>query len=463
MCGRYTSTSAPADLAKVFAVDEVKVDELPLRYNVAPTQDVYAVAERRPKEDGESPRRQLGAFRWGLVPYWAKDPSAGNKMINARAEGIETKNAYKRALTRRRCIIPADAFYEWQVREGDAKGKAKKKNKLPYVIRHKDGSPLAFAGLWEFWRPKDQPDAEPIRSCVIITTAANDLVAPIHDRMPVILPPEAWDQWLDPANENLSAIQGLLVPAPSADLEAYPVEHPGQRRGQRGARAGRGAAPAARRRLLTACALRTAVGARLSMIARLPKSWRRGESAGTRLTIHSCKSDTGPRIAASALACSRRCSIRSGHRSSDHSPSEAPSGRCRWRGGGASPPGPRPADGRATAPRTQVLVDAVHRQVGRDRSGIPGCRLAVPAVHRRLVCHAPEPETAGRGRPVEPVPHLLVGIGCPKRLEQLGRALLEPGNRRLWAVGLLGLAFDVHRRAGAHDVLDPPVDPADVE
>ncbi|MDQ6617080.1 MAG: SOS response-associated peptidase [Actinomycetota bacterium] len=219
MCGRYTSTSAPADLARVFAVDEVKVDELPLRYNVAPTQDVYAVVSRRPKEDGEGPRRQLGAFRWGLIPSWAKEPSVGNKMINARAEGIEKKSAYKRALVRRRCIIPADAFYEWQVRGGGGK----KRSKLPYVIRHKDGSPLAFAGLWEFWRPPDQPDAEPIRSCVIITTDANDLLAPIHDRMPVILSPDRWDQWLDPANQDLRVITGLLVPAPSADFEAYAV------------------------------------------------------------------------------------------------------------------------------------------------------------------------------------------------------------------------------------------------
>jgi putative SOS response-associated peptidase YedK len=222
MCGRYTSTSAPADLARVFAVDDVKVEQLPLRYNVAPTQEVYAVATRRSKEDGDTPRRQLGAFRWGLIPYWAKDPSIGNRMINARAEGIETKNAYQRALTRRRCIIPADAFYEWQVRENPAHA-GKKGTKLPYVIRHKDGSPLAFAGLWEFWRPPDQPDAEPIRSCVIITTEANQLVAPIHDRMPVILPPEAWDTWLDPALDDLTAIKGLLVPAPSGDFEAYPV------------------------------------------------------------------------------------------------------------------------------------------------------------------------------------------------------------------------------------------------
>ena len=221
MCGRYTSTSAPADLARVFDVapDDVKAAELPLRYNVAPTQEVYAVATRRPREDGEKPRRQLGAFRWGLIPYWAKDASVGNKMINARAEGIEGKSAYKRALVRRRCIIPADAFYEWQVRPGGAK----RGNKAPYVIRHKDGSPLAFAGLWELWRPPDQPDAEPVRSCVIITTEANDLLAPIHDRMPVILPPAVWDQWLDPDNEDLTVIRGLLLPAPSDDFDVYPV------------------------------------------------------------------------------------------------------------------------------------------------------------------------------------------------------------------------------------------------
>jgi putative SOS response-associated peptidase YedK len=204
VCGRYTSTSAAAD--------------------VAPTQDVYAVATRRAKEDGEKPRRQLGAFRWGLIPNWAKEASIGNKMINARAEGIDTKSAFKRALTRRRCIIPADAFYEWQVREDSAQP-GKKRGRLPYVVRHKDGSPLAFAGLWEFWRPPDDPTAEPIRSCVIITTEANELLAPIHDRMPVILPPEAWDRWLDPANDDLTAIKGLLVPAPAAGFEAYPVSN----------------------------------------------------------------------------------------------------------------------------------------------------------------------------------------------------------------------------------------------
>lgn len=219
MCGRYTSTSAPADLAKAFAVDDVKVDELPVRYNVAPTQDVYAVAERRPKEAGEKVRRQLGAFRWGLVPSWAKDPAVGNKMINARAEGIATKAAYKKALVRRRCIIPADAFYEWQVRSAPGR----KNSKLPYVIRHRDGSPLAFAGLWEFWRPPGDPDAEPIRSCVIITTEANELLAPVHNRMPVILPPDAWDKWLDPTVDDVTGLRRLLVPAPAEDFEAFPV------------------------------------------------------------------------------------------------------------------------------------------------------------------------------------------------------------------------------------------------
>jgi putative SOS response-associated peptidase YedK len=216
VCGRYTSTSAPADLAGVFDVDDVLVGQLPLRYNVAPTQDVYAVAVRRAHDEGEKPRRQLGAFRWGLIPWWAKDLSVGSKMINARAEGIENKRAYQQVLIRHRCIIPADAFYEWQVQSG-------RRPKVPYVIRHRDGSPMAFAGLWDRWRPRDQPDAEPIRSCVIITTEANDLVAPIHDRMPAVLPRSAWVTWLDPDNDDLAVLGGLLRPAPPGDFEAYRV------------------------------------------------------------------------------------------------------------------------------------------------------------------------------------------------------------------------------------------------
>jgi putative SOS response-associated peptidase YedK len=182
---------------------------------VAPSQQVYAIAERRPREEGEEPTRQLGSFRWGLVPFWAKDPSIGNRMINARAETLAKSNAFKRALTKRRCIIPADAFYEWQVREVEGK-----RRKAPYVIKHRDGSPLAFAGLWEVWHDAED---EPLRTCVIITTDANKLLAPIHDRMPVVLPPETWDEWLDPANEDLSRLHKLLVPAAAKEFEAYEI------------------------------------------------------------------------------------------------------------------------------------------------------------------------------------------------------------------------------------------------
>jgi putative SOS response-associated peptidase YedK len=202
-------------VAAFFAAEEVRTEELPLRYNVAPSQQVYAIAERRPREEGVRGTRQLGSFKWGLVPSWAKDPSIGNRMINARAETLATRNAYKRALTRRRCIIPADAFYEWQVQEVDGK-----KRKAPYVIRHRDSSPLAFAGLWEVWHDAED---QPLRTCVIITTDANKLLLPIHDRMPVILPPNVWDQWLDPENEDVERLQKLLVPAPAREFEVQEI------------------------------------------------------------------------------------------------------------------------------------------------------------------------------------------------------------------------------------------------
>jgi putative SOS response-associated peptidase YedK len=193
-------------LAETFHVDDVKAEQLPIRFNVAPTQPVYAVAESR-RENG---RRQLGTFRWGLVPSWAKDVRIGSKMINARAEGIATKSAYQKALSRRRCIIPADAFYEWR-------------NKQPYVISRTDGGPLAFAGLWELWRSPDDPNGALLRTCAIITTAANADVEPIHGRMPVMLAPDTWDEWLDPANEDVGTLVRLLVPAPVGELHSWPV------------------------------------------------------------------------------------------------------------------------------------------------------------------------------------------------------------------------------------------------
>jgi putative SOS response-associated peptidase YedK len=268
MCGRYTSTSTVSDLASIFEVDEVRVEPLPARYNVAPTLQVYAVALRQSRaeagspgaagsgegarspgaagsDDGagppdgagsgrraageaetgregageKGPRRALGSFRWGLVPSWAKDPSVGARMINARAEGIATKPAFRAAVARRRCLIPADAFYEWQRRESPD---GKPAGRLPYAIRRRDGRPMAFAGLWEVWRDRADPGAEPLRTCVIVTTSANDLMAPIHDRMPVVLAPEDWAAWLDPATDA-ATVSGLMVPAPSDWFEAFPV------------------------------------------------------------------------------------------------------------------------------------------------------------------------------------------------------------------------------------------------
>jgi putative SOS response-associated peptidase YedK len=212
MCGRFVSTTEPAVLAERFEAAEVRADDQGRRYNVAPTDAVYAVAE------GKDGTRRLGTFKWGLVPFWAKDPKVGSRMINARMETLASK--FTRTLERRRCIIPADGFYEWQHREeGDTRPKQ------PFFIHRKDGEPMAFAGLWEVWHDPDHPDAEPLRTCSIITTDANQVVARTHDRMPVMLPPEAWKGWLDVDQHDLDAVQALLVPAPAAELEVYPV-HP---------------------------------------------------------------------------------------------------------------------------------------------------------------------------------------------------------------------------------------------
>lgn len=223
VCGRYTSTSSVAELAELFEVDDVKAEPMPARYNVAPTQSVYAVAVSKARAEDhdpdKGPRRALGTFRWGLVPSWAKDPAVGSRMINARAEGITEKPAYRAAVARRRCLIPADAFYEWQRRTGPD-GRAA--GRLPHAVRRHDGRPMALAGVWEVWRPRDRPDAEPLRTCAVITTAANGLMAPIHDRMPVVLEPGSWAAWLDPATD-MAVIESLMVPAAAGVLEAFPV------------------------------------------------------------------------------------------------------------------------------------------------------------------------------------------------------------------------------------------------
>jgi len=214
MCGRYVAATPPDELAKYFGAAAPPPDlTLAPNHNVAPTQTVYAVRER----DGA---RSLDALHWGLVPFWAKDPKIGNRMINARAETVATKNAFRVALTRRRCIIPADGFYEWRRLEGS-------KHKQPMFISRPDGEPFAFAGLWEQWRDKDSPDEEgepfELHSCTIITCEANEAMAKVHDRMPVVLPPGAWDLWLDPAISDAEAATSLLVPAPPSLIRMHPV------------------------------------------------------------------------------------------------------------------------------------------------------------------------------------------------------------------------------------------------
>jgi putative SOS response-associated peptidase YedK len=240
MCGRYVAVSSPTILAERFDVEEVRVTVIEPSYNVTPRAEVPVVAENRAGEAGNG-TRVLDVVRWGLVPSWADSLSIGDRQINARAERIRTANAYKRAFARRRCIIPADGFYEWHATEGERSvesthrrgddsaategtASAKKRIKQPWFFRRRDGEPLAFAGVWEVWHdPAQGDDAPRIRTCSIITTRANELVAPVHDRMPVVLPESAWAEWLDRENNDVNTLQRLLVPAPVDELEAWPV------------------------------------------------------------------------------------------------------------------------------------------------------------------------------------------------------------------------------------------------
>lgn len=217
MCGRFVSTTTPEQVAKAFHVKDVDVEEHEPDFNVAPRSRVYAVRDRL-REDEADPTRVLSLVRWGLVPSWAKDLSIGDKMINARAETVAEKPAYRKAFARKRCIIPVDGFYEWQKREA--------KNKQPMFIHRREGGMLAFAGLWEAWRNHDVTDDDApeawVRSCAIITTTANTLIAPVHNRMPVMLAEDHWEGWLDPRSEP-DELKALLVPAPEDLLEYYPV------------------------------------------------------------------------------------------------------------------------------------------------------------------------------------------------------------------------------------------------
>ncbi|HEX9890035.1 MAG TPA: SOS response-associated peptidase [Nitriliruptorales bacterium] len=215
MCGRFTSFSDPDQLAQFFQVDEVATSALPERYNVAPTQEVYAVIERDAK-------RALGTLRWGLVPFWAPDPKGAPAPINARIESLLDKQFFRDPFERRRCLLPADGFYEWrQTGQLTEKGKPKKQ---PYYIHRVDGKPLAFAGIWSSWRARDDPDAPPLYTCAIVTRdAVGPVMKRLHDRMPVALPEEAWERWLDVEDTDAQALVGYVIDLAPPELDAYPV------------------------------------------------------------------------------------------------------------------------------------------------------------------------------------------------------------------------------------------------
>ncbi len=253
MCGRYASARKRIELLEEFGVQSDRVAQpLAPDYNVAPTKPVYAVMTRQPGDrdgtrdgGGDGPaaggglrevvppgqhseadgrgrevpvERQLRVVRWGLVPFWAKDVKIGSRMINARAETVAEKPAFRRAFAQRRCLLPADGYYEWQQEDGG--------RKQPIYITRADGRPLAFAGLYELWRdasvPPDDADAW-LWTTTVITTSAPDDLGHIHDRMPMVIDPASWGDWLDPASRDVSDVRSLLVPAVVSGLTTYPV------------------------------------------------------------------------------------------------------------------------------------------------------------------------------------------------------------------------------------------------
>jgi putative SOS response-associated peptidase YedK len=225
MCGRFVSARKRLELLEEFSVERDRAADGPdpepvPDYNVAPTKRVYAVLHRHAR-DGEPAARELRVVRWGLVPAWAKDPSSGGRLINARAETVAVKPAFRRAFARRRCLLPADGYYEWQPVTQDGKP-----GKQPYYIYRKDGGALAFAGVYELWRdeafPADHQRAW-LWTAAIITTQATDDVGQIHDRMPMVIAPEAWADWLDPDNSEPGQLHATMLPAMAGGLTSHPV------------------------------------------------------------------------------------------------------------------------------------------------------------------------------------------------------------------------------------------------
>lgn len=204
MCGRFTLAVDPADLQAAFPNFDFP-EKTSHRYNIAPTQPVLVIPN-----DGKS---AADYFVWGLIPMWAKDPSIGSRLINARAETLAEKSAFRGAYKYKRCLVLADGFYEWKSQAGS-------KLKVPYYIHLKTGKPFAFAGLWDEWH---SPDGSQVKSCTIITTEPNALMSTLHNRMPVILPPGAYSAWLDPAPQKPEALHDLLTQYPAVEMTAHPV------------------------------------------------------------------------------------------------------------------------------------------------------------------------------------------------------------------------------------------------
>ncbi|PWI44033.1 SOS response-associated peptidase [Streptomyces sp. ICBB 8177] len=245
MCGRYAASRDAGELAERFGAERRDpAEQLAPDWNVAPTKRVYAVLDRPEKGSG-SPRpvRQLRVLRWGLVPPFATSPEGAARMINARAETVHEKPSYRRAFAARRCLLPADGYYEWLTgpdeRQLEEQGKRKRARKQPYFVTPADGEVMAFAGLYEFWRdpalPPDHPDAWRV-TCAVITTEADTeplagaayeggpaALADIHPRMPLIVTPDRWDAWLDPSRTGEEETRALLVPPPAGTVRAYPV------------------------------------------------------------------------------------------------------------------------------------------------------------------------------------------------------------------------------------------------
>jgi len=223
MCGRFTLSVDPADLQKAFP-EFIFPAQVGARYNIAPTQPVLVLPN-----DGTN---RADFYVWGLIPSWAKDPAVGSRLINARAETLAEKPSFRSAYKYRRCLIFADGFFEWQTKpagflppKSSADGPKPlvpiaSKSKLPHLIRLKSGKPFAFAGLWELWQ---SPDGSEIKSATIITTSPNELLIPIHDRMPVILQPEAYSRWLDPTPLSPQGLNSLLISYPAGEMIAFPV------------------------------------------------------------------------------------------------------------------------------------------------------------------------------------------------------------------------------------------------